>query len=35
MEFFCKCAEGLVEKLKPDAVSGTKVNMEAKFSQLT
>ncbi|KAF5178536.1 Carotene epsilon-monooxygenase protein [Thalictrum thalictroides] len=32
---FCKCAERLVEKLKPDAVSGAPVNMEAKFSQLT
>ncbi|XP_010241652.1 PREDICTED: carotene epsilon-monooxygenase, chloroplastic isoform X2 [Nelumbo nucifera] len=32
---FCKCAERLVEKLKPDALSGAAVNMEAKFSQLT
>ncbi|KAL5724940.1 carotene epsilon-hydroxylase [Ranunculus cassubicifolius] len=32
---FCKCAERLVEKLKPDAASGAPVNMEAKFSQLT
>ncbi|KAF6134368.1 hypothetical protein GIB67_005760 [Kingdonia uniflora] len=32
---FCKCAERLVEKLKDDAISGTAVNMEAKFSQLT
>ncbi|XP_059646791.1 carotene epsilon-monooxygenase, chloroplastic [Cornus florida] len=32
---FCKCAERLVEKLKSDALNGTAVNMEAKFSQLT
>lgn len=32
---FCKCAERLVEKLKPNAVSGAAVNMEEKFSQLT
>ncbi|KAB1199544.1 Carotene epsilon-monooxygenase, chloroplastic [Morella rubra] len=32
---FCKCAERLVEKLKPNAVSGVAVNMEEKFSQLT
>ncbi|KAL5740923.1 hypothetical protein ACOSP7_029792 [Xanthoceras sorbifolium] len=32
---FCKCAERLVEKLQPDAINGTAVNMEAKFSQLT
>jgi carotene epsilon-monooxygenase len=32
---FCKCAERLVEKLKADALSGTAVNMEEKFSQLT
>uniref|UniRef100_A0A5B6YVF4 Carotene epsilon-monooxygenase n=1 Tax=Davidia involucrata TaxID=16924 RepID=A0A5B6YVF4_DAVIN len=32
---FCKCAERLVEKLKADALNGTAVNMEAKFSQLT
>ncbi|XP_058076162.1 carotene epsilon-monooxygenase, chloroplastic isoform X2 [Magnolia sinica] len=32
---FCKCAERLVEKLKPDALSGAAVNMEERFSQLT
>ncbi|KAL6988287.1 cytochrome P450 [Sarracenia purpurea var. burkii] len=32
---FCKCAERLVEKLKADAVNGSFVNMEEKFSQLT
>lgn len=32
---FCKCAERLVEKLQADAVNGTAVNMEDKFSQLT
>lgn len=32
---FCKCAERLVEKLQADALNGTAVNMEAKFSQLT
>ncbi|XP_020538220.1 carotene epsilon-monooxygenase, chloroplastic isoform X2 [Jatropha curcas] len=32
---FCKCAQRLVEKLQPDALEGTAVNMEAKFSQLT
>lgn len=32
---FCKCAERLVEKLQSDAVNGTAVNMEEKFSQLT
>ncbi|XP_059462793.1 carotene epsilon-monooxygenase, chloroplastic [Corylus avellana] len=32
---FCKCAQRLVEKLKPDAVGGIAVNMEEKFSQLT
>ncbi|KAK8468102.1 hypothetical protein PHAVU_007G226500 [Phaseolus vulgaris] len=32
---FCRCAERLVEKLQPDALDGTAVNMEAKFSQLT
>ncbi|XP_041024923.1 carotene epsilon-monooxygenase, chloroplastic isoform X2 [Juglans microcarpa x Juglans regia] len=32
---FCKCAERLVEKLKLDALSGSPVNMEEKFSQLT
>ncbi|XP_021677418.2 carotene epsilon-monooxygenase, chloroplastic isoform X2 [Hevea brasiliensis] len=32
---FCKCAQRLVEKLQPDALSGTAVNMEEKFSQLT
>ncbi|XP_078155673.1 cytochrome P450 superfamily protein isoform X1 [Carex rostrata] len=32
---FAKCAERLVEKLDPYALSGEPVNMEAKFSQLT
>ncbi|CAA0830350.1 Carotene epsilon-monooxygenase- chloroplastic [Striga hermonthica] len=32
---FCRCAEQLVEKLKPDMLSGSAVNMEEKFSQLT
>lgn len=32
---FAKCAERLVEKLNPYALSGEPVNMEAKFSQLT
>ncbi|KAL6133495.1 hypothetical protein ACLB2K_065730 [Fragaria x ananassa] len=32
---FCKCAVRLVEKLQADALSGTAVNMEEKFSQLT
>lgn len=32
---FCRCAERMVEKLTPDAISGSAVNMEAKFSQLT
>lgn len=32
---FCKCAERLVEKLQPDALNGTAVNMEEKFSQMT
>ncbi|KAK3198359.1 hypothetical protein Dsin_021774 [Dipteronia sinensis] len=32
---FCKCAERLVEKLQPDALNGTAMNMEARFSQLT
>lgn len=32
---FCKCAERLVEKLQSDALNGTAVNMEEKFSQLT
>lgn len=32
---FCRCAERLVEKLKDDARSGSSVNMEEKFSQLT
>lgn len=32
---FCKCAERLVEKLKPNALDGTAVNMEENFSQLT
>ncbi|KAK4377720.1 hypothetical protein RND71_004016 [Anisodus tanguticus] len=31
----CRCAERMVEKLLPDAISGSAVNMEAKFSQLT
>ncbi|XP_050228809.1 carotene epsilon-monooxygenase, chloroplastic isoform X2 [Mercurialis annua] len=32
---FCKCAQRLVDKLQPDVINGTAVNMEAKFSQLT
>ncbi|XP_028789984.1 carotene epsilon-monooxygenase, chloroplastic [Neltuma alba] len=32
---FCRCAERLVEKLQYDALNGTPVNMEEKFSQLT
>ncbi|KAM1079930.1 hypothetical protein ACFX2B_014441 [Malus domestica] len=32
---FCKCAERLVEKLQRDALNGTAVNMEDRFSQLT
>jgi carotene epsilon-monooxygenase len=32
---FCRCAERLVEKLQSDAINGTPVNMEDKFSQLT
>ncbi|XP_015574895.1 carotene epsilon-monooxygenase, chloroplastic isoform X2 [Ricinus communis] len=32
---FCKCAQRLVEKLQPDVLNGTAVNMEEKFSQLT
>ncbi|KAI5319213.1 hypothetical protein L3X38_038921 [Prunus dulcis] len=32
---FCKCAERLVEKLQSDALNGTAVNMEDRFSQLT
>lgn len=32
---FCRCAERLVEKLMPYALSGSAVNMEEKFSQLT
>ncbi|KAJ8754232.1 hypothetical protein K2173_002132 [Erythroxylum novogranatense] len=32
---FCKCAERLVEKLREEASSGSPVNMEEKFSQLT
>ncbi|KAF3669609.1 hypothetical protein FXO38_07524 [Capsicum annuum] len=32
---FCKYAERMVEKLLPDAISGSVVNMEANFSQLT
>lgn len=34
-QVFCRCAERLVEKLRADAVTGTAVNMEEKFSQLT
>lgn len=30
---FCKCAERLVEKLQRDALNGTAVNMEDRFSQ--
>lgn len=32
---FCKCAERLVENLRTDALNGSAVNMEEKFSQLT
>ncbi|XP_066341773.1 carotene epsilon-monooxygenase, chloroplastic-like [Miscanthus floridulus] len=32
---FCKCAERLIEKLEPYALSEQPVNMEARFSQLT
>ncbi|KAL8516766.1 hypothetical protein ACS0TY_015142 [Phlomoides rotata] len=32
---FCRCAEQLVEKLKINALNGSAVNMEEKFSQLT
>lgn len=32
---FCRCAERLVEKLRADAITGSAVNMEEKFSQLT
>ncbi|WVY97355.1 hypothetical protein V8G54_029506 [Vigna mungo] len=32
---FCRCAERLVEKLQSNALNGTAVNMEEKFSQLT
>lgn len=32
---FCRCAQRLVEKLEPFALSGDMVNMEEKFSQLT
>ncbi|VVA09395.1 PREDICTED: cytochrome [Prunus dulcis] len=32
---FCKCAERLVENLQSDALNGTAVNMEDRFSQLT
>ncbi|CDP15310.1 unnamed protein product [Coffea canephora] len=32
---FCRCAERLVEKLRANAVTGTGVNMEENFSQLT
>ncbi|POO01827.1 Cytochrome P450, E-class, group I [Trema orientale] len=32
---FAKCAERLVEKLQPNALDGTAVNMEENFSQLT
>uniref|UniRef100_A0A0A7ACG9 Uncharacterized protein n=1 Tax=Gentiana crassa subsp. rigescens TaxID=3097545 RepID=A0A0A7ACG9_9GENT len=32
---FCRCAQRLVEKLRTDSLSGSSVNMEEKFSQLT
>ncbi|XP_057779281.1 carotene epsilon-monooxygenase, chloroplastic [Salvia miltiorrhiza] len=32
---FCRCAEQLVERLKPNLLNGSAVNMEEKFSQLT
>lgn len=32
---FCKCAQRLVDKLRPYAANGAAVNMEGKFSQLT
>lgn len=32
---FCRCAERLVEKLKPNVLNGTAVNVEEQFSQLT
>ncbi|KAL0338529.1 UNVERIFIED_CONTAM: Carotene epsilon-monooxygenase, chloroplastic [Sesamum angustifolium] len=32
---FCRCAEQMVEKLKPYALNRSAVNMEEKFSQLT
>lgn len=32
---FCRCAEQLVEKLKPSLLNGSAVNMEENFSQLT
>lgn len=32
---FCKCAERLIDKLEPYALSGEPVNMKARFSQLT
>ncbi|GAB2257704.1 hypothetical protein Droror1_Dr00013864 [Drosera rotundifolia] len=32
---FCKCAQRMVDKLKLSAASGTAVNMEELFSQLT
>ncbi|KAG1362616.1 carotene epsilon-monooxygenase, chloroplastic [Cocos nucifera] len=32
---FCKCAQRLVDKLRPYAANGAAVNMEEKFSQLT
>ncbi|CAK9157706.1 unnamed protein product [Ilex paraguariensis] len=32
---FCKCAKRMVEQLKTDALNGSAVNMEGKFSQLT
>lgn len=32
---FCRCAEQLVERLKPNLVTGSAVNIEEKFSQLT
>ncbi|KAL3654704.1 cytochrome P450 [Castilleja foliolosa] len=34
-QVFCKCAKQSVEKLKPDILNGSPVNMEEKFSQLT
>lgn len=32
---FCRCAEQMVERLKPSLANGSAVNMEEKFSQLT